>query len=85
MKIFLDTAIVEEIRKANELGVIDGVTTNPSLIKKSGRDFAEVIKEIVSIVDGPISGEVNSLDAPGMLKEGREIAKKQSSAGRRAF
>lgn len=75
MKLFLDTAVVEEIRKANELGVIDGITTNPTLIKKSGRDFGEVIREITSIVDGPISGEVNSLDAENMIKEGREIAK----------
>ena len=74
MKIFLDTAVVEEIKKANALGVIDGITTNPSLIKKSGRDFSEVINEIVAIVDGPISGEVNSLDAEGMLAEGRKIA-----------
>lgn len=75
MKLFLDTAVVEEIRKANELGVIDGITTNPTLIKKSGRDFGEVIREIASIVDGPISGEVNSLDAKGMIEEGRVIAK----------
>jgi transaldolase len=75
MKIFLDTAVVEEIRQANELGVIDGITTNPTLIKRSGRDFGEVIREIASIVDGPISGEVNSLDAKGMIEEGREIAK----------
>lgn len=75
MKLFLDTAVVEEIRQANELGVIDGITTNPTLIKRSGRDFKEVIMEIASIVDGPISGEVNSLDAKGMIEEGREIAK----------
>lgn len=74
MKIFLDTAVVEDIVKANDLGVIDGVTTNPSLIAKSGRDFKEVITEITSIVDGPISGEVNALDAEGMIKEGREVA-----------
>jgi transaldolase len=75
MKLFLDTAVVEEIRQANELGVIDGITTNPTLIKRSGRDFGEVIREIASIVDGPISGEVNSLDAKGMIEEGRVIAK----------
>ncbi|WP_294404541.1 fructose-6-phosphate aldolase [uncultured Clostridium sp.] len=75
MKIFVDTANIEEIRKANDLGVICGVTTNPSLIAKEGRDFIEVIKEITSIVDGPISGEVISMECEGMLKEGREIAK----------
>ena len=77
MKFFIDTANVEEIRKANDMGVICGVTTNPSLIAKEGRDFNEVIKEIASIVDGPISGEVKATttDAEGMIKEGREIAK----------
>lgn len=75
MKIFVDTANIEEIRKANDLGVICGVTTNPSLIAKEGRAFNEVIKEITSIVDGPISGEVISMDCEGMLKEAREIAK----------
>ncbi|GFP76039.1 fructose-6-phosphate aldolase [Clostridium fungisolvens] len=75
MKLFLDTANVNEIREANEMGVICGVTTNPSLIAKEGRDFNEVIKEITSIVDGPISGEVISLEKDGMVKEGREIAK----------
>ena len=76
MKFFIDTANVEDIRKANDLGVICGVTTNPSLIAKEGRDFNEVIKEITSIVDGPISGEVKATttDAEGMIKEGREIA-----------
>ena len=76
MKFFIDTANVDEIRKANDLGVICGVTTNPSLIAKEGRDFNEVIKEITSIVDGPISGEVKATtqDAEGMIKEGREIA-----------
>lgn len=72
---FLDTANVEDIREANDMGIICGVTTNPSLIAKEGRDFKEVIKEITSIVDGPISGEVISEDADGMIKEGREIAK----------
>ena len=75
MKIFVDTANIEEIKKANDLGVICGVTTNPSLIAKEGRDFNEVIKEITSIVDGPISGEVISMNCEGMLKEAREIAK----------
>jgi len=75
MKIFIDTANVEEIRQANDMGVICGVTTNPSLIAKEGRDFNEVIKEITSIVDGPISGEVISLVAKEMIEEGRVIAK----------
>ena len=76
MKFFVDTAKVEDIRKANDMGVICGVTTNPSLIAKEGRDFNEVIREIASIVDGPISGEVKAttVDAEGMIKEGREIA-----------
>ncbi|MBO5198665.1 MAG: fructose-6-phosphate aldolase [Lachnospiraceae bacterium] len=76
MKFFIDTANVEDIKKANDMGVICGVTTNPSLIAKEGRDFNEVIKEIASIVDGPISGEVKAttVDAEGMIKEGREIA-----------
>ena len=74
MKLFLDTANVEHIKEANEMGVICGVTTNPSLIAKEGRDFNEVIKEITEIVDGPISGEVVSEDGEGMIKEGREIA-----------
>ena len=75
MKLFLDTANVDEIRKANEMGVICGVTTNPSLIAKEGRDYAETLKEICGIVDGPISGEVKATteDAVGMIKEGREI------------
>ena len=75
MKFFLDTANVEYIKEVNEMGVISGVTTNPSLVAKEGRDFNEVIKEITEIVDGPISGEVVSEDAEGMIKEGREIAK----------
>lgn len=76
MKFFVDTANVEDIKKANDMGVICGVTTNPSLIAKEGRNFAEVIKEISDIVDGPISGEVKAttVDAEGMIKEGREIA-----------
>jgi transaldolase len=75
MKFFIDTADVNEIREAHALGLVDGVTTNPSLIAKSGRKFKDVIKEIVSIVDGPISAEVISLDAPGMIKEGKDLAK----------
>jgi transaldolase len=73
MKFFIDTAEVSEIKAASELGLVDGVTTNPSLIAKSGRDFREVITEIAELVDGPISAEVISLDAPGMLKEAREL------------
>ena len=77
MRFFIDTANVEDIKKANDMGVICGVTTNPSLIAKEGRDFNEVIAEIASIVDGPISGEVKAttVDAEGMIAEGREIAK----------
>ena len=76
MKFFIDTANVEDIKKANDMGVICGVTTNPSLIAKEGRDFGEVIREITSIVDGPISGEVKATTekAEDMIKEGREIA-----------
>lgn len=76
MRFFVDTANVEEIRKANDMGIICGVTTNPSLIAKEGRDFEQVIEEIASIVDGPISGEVKAttVDADGMIQEGREIA-----------
>ena len=75
MKIFIDTANVEEIRKASKLGVISGVTTNPSLIAKEGRDLKEVIQEICSIVDGPISGEVISLEHEAMVSEARELMK----------
>ena len=77
MRFFIDTAKLEDIKKANDMGVICGVTTNPSLIAKEGRDFNEVIAEITSIVDGPISGEVKAttVDAEGMIAEGREIAK----------
>lgn len=76
MRFFIDTANVEEIRMADEMGIICGVTTNPSLIAKEGRDFVKVIGEIASIVDGPISGEVKATtaDAEGMIAEGREIA-----------
>ncbi len=75
MKFFIDTANIEEVRKANDMGVIAGVTTNPSLIAKEGRDYATVLKEIAEIVDGPISGEVKATteDAEGMIREGREI------------
>lgn len=76
MKFFIDTANVDDIRRANEMGVICGVTTNPSLIAKEKRDFVQVINEITSIVDGPISGEVKAttVDAPTMIEEGRAIA-----------
>ena len=76
MKFFIDTANVDEIRKANDMGIICGVTTNPSLIAKEGRDFKEVIKEITTIVDGPISGEVKATTtkAEDIVKEAREIA-----------
>lgn len=76
MKLFIDTANVEEIRRANDLGVICGVTTNPSLIAREGRDFLEVIKEITEIVDGPISAEVISLEADAMVKEAQELYNK---------
>ena len=75
MKLCIDTANVDEIREINQWGVISGVTTNPSLIAKEGRDFKEVIEEIAEIVDGPISAEVISLDKDGMIREARELAK----------
>lgn len=75
MQLFLDTANIDEIREAYELGVISGVTTNPSLIAKEGRDFTQVVKEITAIVDGPISAEAVSLEAEKMLEEARELAK----------
>ncbi len=75
MKLFIDTANIDEIREVNEWGVICGVTTNPSLIAKEGRDFKQVIEEIASIVDGPISAEVISLEKDGMIEEARELAK----------
>jgi len=74
MKLFIDTANIQEIKEANELGVICGVTTNPSLIAKEGRDFIEIVKEITSIVNGPISAEVISPDSKGMVKEALELA-----------
>ena len=75
MKFFIDTANVEEIKKANELGLLDGVTTNPTLISKEGREFKELIKEICSIVDGPVSAEAVSTDSEGMIKEARDLVK----------
>jgi len=75
VKFFIDTANVEEIREAASLGVLDGVTTNPSLIAREGRDFFSVLREIVSIVDGPISAETTATDRDGMVEEGRELAK----------
>lgn len=76
MKLFIDTANVKEIREANEMGMICGVTTNPTLIAREGRDFVETVREIAAIVDGPISGEVRASteDADGMVREGLEIA-----------
>ena len=75
MRFFIDTANIEEIKEANVLGVICGVTTNPSLIAKEGRDFIEVVKEISTIVDGPISAEVISLDHKGMVEEADKLSK----------
>ena len=75
MKIFIDTANIEEIKKANDWGVIDGVTTNPSLVAKEGREFKELIREIVNIVNGPISVEAISTNAEGMVKEAVELSK----------
>ena len=75
MKIFLDTANVDHIREANALGIVDGVTTNPSLIAKEGKDFREVVNEICSIVDGPISAEVVSLEVKGMMAEAESLIK----------
>ncbi len=73
MKIFLDTANIQEIREANSWGILDGVTTNPSLVAKEGRDFLEVVREICAIVSGPVSAEVVSTTADEMIKEGRAI------------
>lgn len=75
MKFFIDTADVKEIRAAHAMGVLDGVTTNPSLVAKTGRPFREVLEEICSIVDGPVSAEVTSIEAEGMIKEGQEYAR----------
>lgn len=74
MKFFLDTANIEEIKDAHSMGMVDGVTTNPSLIAREGRDFEEVVKEICEIVDGPVSAEVISTDTEGMLEEARHLA-----------
>lgn len=75
MKFFIDTANVKEIREAADMGLLDGVTTNPSLVSKEGRPFREILEEIVQIVDGPISAEVVSTDAEGMIREGLELSK----------
>jgi len=75
MKLFLDTANVKEIQEAASLGLLDGVTTNPSLVSKEGRSFRDVLLEICQLVDGPISAEVVSVEAEAMIKEGRELAK----------
>ncbi len=75
MKFFIDTADVNEIREAESLGILDGVTTNPTLVSKTGRPFRETIEEICSIVKGPVSAEVVSTDAEGIIKEGRELSK----------
>ncbi|MHA1917757.1 MAG: fructose-6-phosphate aldolase [Candidatus Ranarchaeia archaeon] len=75
MRIFIDTADLEEIKKYNDIGIVDGVTTNPTLVAREGRDFKTLIKEIAKIVDGPISAEVISLESDGMIKEARELAK----------
>lgn len=75
MKFFVDTAEIDDIRTLAETGLVDGVTTNPSLIHKSGRDFQEVIAEICDLVDGPVSAEVAATDYPTMLEEGRKLAK----------
>lgn len=75
MKFFIDTANLDEIRQGVEMGMVDGVTTNPSLVAKEDKPFLEILKEICSVVDGPVSAEVVSLDCDGMLKEARELAK----------
>lgn len=75
MKFFLDTANIEEIKRVNELGLCDGVTTNPSIIKKEGRDFEEVVKEICKLVDGPVSAEVTSYECEGMVEQARALSK----------
>jgi transaldolase len=75
MKLFIDTADVGEIREAASWGILDGVTTNPSLVAKTGRDFETVLREVCAIVDGPVSAEVVSTDAPGMVEEGERLAR----------
>lgn len=79
MKFFVDTADVDEIKRLNDTGLVDGVTTNPSLVAKSGRDFIDVVKEICTLVDGPVSAEVTATDADGMIAEGRKLAKVASN------
>jgi len=74
MKFFIDTANIDEIKKANDLGMVDGVTTNPSLVSKEGREFTGLLKEICGIVDGPVSAEVVSVDAEGMIREAKDLA-----------
>ena len=74
MKFFIDTANIEEIKEANDMGMVDGVTTNPSLIAKEGRDFEEIIKDICQIVNGPVNAEVINLETDGMVSEGRHLA-----------
>jgi transaldolase len=81
-QIFLDTADVNEIRELSALGLVDGVTTNPSIIAKEGRPFLEIVDEILTLVDGPISLEVVSTDAPGMVKEARDLAGAPASGSR---
>lgn len=75
MKLFIDTANVDEIREAASWGILDGVTTNPSLVAKTGRDFETVVREICTIVDGPVNAEVTSTEAPGMVEEGQRLAR----------
>jgi transaldolase len=75
MQFFIDTANIDEIKEANDLGLLDGVTTNPTLVSKEGREFKELIQEICSIVDGPVNAEVVSTDAEGMINEARELVK----------
>jgi len=75
MKLFVDTAVIDEIREINETGLLDGVTTNPSLVAKAGRDFKDAVKEICSIVEGPVSAEVTATDLKTMIKEGESLAK----------
>lgn len=79
MKFFIDTANIKEIKEANALGLIDGVTTNPSLIAREGKDFLKILDEICGIVNGPISAEVVSIDSAGMLKEARELASRHKN------
>ena len=83
MKFFVDTADVDEIREINETGLLDGVTTNPSLILKSGRDITEVTKEICGIVDGPVSAEVVALDHATMMKEAKSCARSRTTSASR--